>query len=341
MRDPRRPGLHTTAFVLTCLLLLLTGCSGRSGAPSPTEPRTSVAELDGRIGAFALTGADGLTAAADSGLDVTLTTYPTDAASVHILRERDIAILDSTVQRLIYSRMCSGGTRACRPPTDPEWAETLDEVRSHVQSVGTDAQLAGFYLLDDYRAGLAPLLREVRRLLIDLAPDRPTVCGFSLNLAQGNRTPKLAPFERALRNYSPEWCDDILIYSYVPGSTTLRTGVVDWEMTLTLRPALDRLRKAGWDSSRSRLLGTPQAVGYSPRYTVGSRRITPEYRVAPSRADLAAQVRAFCAAGASAIIAYAWDDGSTGVVEELHNSPELRESLTSAARACLPTASPR
>ncbi len=341
MHDPRRHEPRVTAVVLTCLLLFVAACSEGTKSPSPTTSTTPVAQLDGRIGAFALAGADGLTAAADAGLDLTLTTYPSDQASARTLRQRDIAILDSTVQRLIYSRMCSGSTRACRPPTSPEWAGTLDEVRSHVESVGADPQLAGFYLLDDYRAGAAPLLREVRQLLAELAPGRPTVCGFSLNLAQGNRTPKLAAFDRALSNYSPQWCDDVLIYSYVPGSTTPRTGIVDWDMSLTLEPALDRLRKAGWDSSRSRLLGTPQAVGYNPRYTIGSRRITPEYRVAPSGADMAAQVRAFCAAGASAIIAYAWDDGSTGVVDELHNSPELREALTSAGRACLPAAPPR
>jgi hypothetical protein len=142
-------------------------------------------------------------------------------------------------------------------------------------------------------------------------------------------------FKRALQNYSPSWCDAVMVYSYAPAGTAPpdSRASYDWAMSRTLPEALSALRAKGWQPSRSPLIGVPQAFGYAPRIPPGTSS-QPQYRSAPSSSELTAQVVAFCRAGAIAIVGYAWNDGAVGRVTELNNSVALQLGLLAGAQQC-------
>ncbi len=75
------------------------------------------------------------------------------------------------------------------------------------------------------------------------------------------------------------------------------------------------------DPAQQPLIGIPQAFGSGDGLT-------------PTDADVATQTAAYCAAGATTILFYAWNDSSQGPKFELFNSPNLRSGAAAGLAAC-------
>ncbi|MGI8761859.1 MAG: hypothetical protein ACR2LF_11320 [Jatrophihabitantaceae bacterium] len=290
-----------------------------------------------RSGAYALSDADGVGPAAAAGIRFTLTTFrgphaPLTAA----LAAHGMSLLDSYPEHALYRSECPEGRGSCAPLSAAARGRLLGDISRHVQAARSDPTVSGYYLSDDYYADFRSELADVYRTIRQLDRTKPTVCGIELPLAY---TPAhhSAPvidrtvFAQASVNYSPRWCNAVLIYAYGPFTASLFGSTVEWDMSSTLPQALALLRAKGWDSATQPLIGTPQAFGYAPAVANGRR---PQFVRAPTAAQLATQVAAFCRFGARSILAYAWRDGARGNVTELSSSPVLRSGLAAGVRVC-------
>jgi hypothetical protein len=120
-------------------------------------------------------------------------------------------------------------------------------------------------------------------------------------------------------NFSRSGCDAIALYPYArSGDADVE---VDWSMAELLPYMLGRLREQGWDPLEQPLIGIPQAFGPADGGQV-------------SEASIAAQTMAYCAAGASTIVFYAWNDSFGGPKAELFNAPALRAGAARGLEGC-------
>ena len=357
----RRRGFARRVLAIATAALVCASClSGAGPAPPPaTTPRppgtvssstrpsidtttspTAIEQLSGTLGAFGLRRVMDVDLAKAAGVQVLVTPH---GPALDELSSAAVAaglkLVDSQIQQMLYHAVCPTGPQSCHPLDGPSRAALLEAVRTHATMARKDRNVIAYYLLDDNWTSFRDLLADIGRTLKATSPGTPTVCGLALSVldrraGSAARSRANAAFDSVLRNYSPQWCDAVLIYAYGPSGRSVTAQDVDWTMSTTLPWALTRLRKSGWDASVSPLIGAPQAFSFNPRTTRGGQSIPPEYHVGPTPHQLTAQVRAFCAAGAQAIIAYAWDDGSSGVVTELSSSPELRLALRDGVAWC-------
>jgi hypothetical protein len=77
----------------------------------------------------------------------------------------------------------------------------------------------------------------------------------------------------------------------------------------------------GWDPTTEPLIGIPQAFRFGQAD-------------GPTQADLAAQATAYCAAGASSIVLYAWDDTQAQPKAELFDAGDLQQGAAQGIAAC-------
>jgi hypothetical protein len=183
--------------------------------------------------------------------------------------------------------------------------------------------VVAYWVLDDDPGDVRPALELIHRLvqaedLLDRQA-RPTVCGFGGDLDEPGRTSAQtrAAFDRAIRNFTPTGCDAVALYPY----RRQAAASADFSMRDLLPYMLQRLQERGWDSATQPLLGIPQAFGFGAAPP-------------PRAADVVAQTTAYCAAGASAILFYAWNDTDPGPKTQLFNSAPLRQAARSALYAC-------
>lgn len=221
---------------------------------------------------------------------------------------------------------------SCKKKTSPcftaqEEAPVLSKVQSYLASVKNDDLLVAFYALDDYPGNIADLLIKIHDLVAasnGAAPwARPTVCGFGADLdfrdTRGWHRSR-AVIEHAAINYRPEACDVVSVYAYGPSRTSPTD--VDWSMT-RLMPDVERILGArGWQSSQP-LIGTPMAFAYL-KYGW----------IAPTADDLRSQTAAFCNAGATSLMPYAWDDSYSGPKLELGNDPDMQRGFAAGISDC-------
>jgi hypothetical protein len=87
---------------------------------------------------------------------------------------------------------------------------------------------------------------------------------------------------------------------------------------------LHRLQAHGWDPAQQPLIGVPQTF----RFASATR---------PSATDVAIQTAAYCAAGASTVIFYAWNDSYSGPKAQLFNTLDLRAGAAAGLDQCRAT----
>lgn len=332
-----------TWFLIMVLLGAVgTACGGRSPTPRPSAVSTPGSPLEHRLGSYAIGPDPGqLSRAVQAGVTLVLgQTTRFSPVYWQTLERTGTKIIDTTPQQLIYQAMCPRGPTSCHVLSDSEQLALIAAVRQHAAAMRMHRSVIGYYILDDYWTNMATVLPRVYTALHSVDPQRPTFCALSLPiapLAGGSAvTSSLIKFRVALHNYSPLWCKAVMIYSYVPGAphAVASSSGYDWSMESTLPKALAELRGLGWDPRSEPLVGVPQAFGYLPRTATRTSRVPVEYRPPPTGAELTTQVRSFCANGASAIVAYAWDDGAYGRTVELSSSEALRSALRQGVAAC-------
>lgn len=326
-------------LLIVLLSIVVVACTTPPDAHSPTE-KVDYNRLKHKTGVYALSSV-GSRIPSELSLDYLLMPYqPAANHTRRTLSRGGVRVIDSWIQQAIYSTYCRRGPHSCQEPNDETLHLMLSRIRAHLIRNRLSTTVSAYYLTDDFRISLRHILPSVRKLIRVEAPRAPTVCGFPLPLGgagatSGAQQHAVAYFGRALVNYSPRWCDSVALYSYGPTTTRPNRSAIDWSMNSTLPIALGMLEARGWSHTPHSLIGVPQAFGYWPRTIVRGRRLaTPQYLRLPSPGELVRQIRSFCAHGAGSIVAYVWNDGSSGDVMELSNSEMLREAFSEGIRVC-------
>src|SRR5450631_3136302 len=228
-------GIAVTIIGVLTLKLSLAVTSTSNPAPSPSVGRTRVSPtqklaglsfdaLLNKSGVYGLGNVSDVPLAASSGIQLTLTPYKGASDPLtKAIAARNMYIVDSYPEGLLYARECPGGNNSCLPLSAPEKQNLFDDIKTHVQQTKDDPQVAAYYLLDDYWGDFSGDLHSVYQAIRSVDTRKPTVCAFSLDLGF---TPTLSQsmvtnyraFQLELTNYSPEWCNVVAIYSYGPNS---------------------------------------------------------------------------------------------------------------------------
>jgi len=268
-----------------------------------------------------------------AGLGVTLPLLNHDTLSTSyrdMIRRSGLHYIDMAVWRLIQKYIPASCQTTVRPCSlsEQQRAELLANVKAHVTAVAADATIAAFYILDDYPGNIRGLLASVHDVIAQSpainGAIRPTVCALTAALdyrdATGTWHRSRTAFHTALLNYSPAGCDGVSIYSYAPQDAAPIN--VDWSMTQLLPDVQHALTGAGWKASAP-FIGTPMAFSAPSHRTFG-----------PNASQLREQIKAFCAAGASAIMPFAWDSSYKGPEPVLGNNAELQKGFTAGVSDC-------
>lgn len=338
-RRRRNPGHVRLPAIILTLLLGLASCTA-GGGPRPTlEPASStrVPDLTHVAGAFGVNDFRDLGLARSIGVTLVMANYSPEHQDFNRVAEaQGIHLLDTWVQKQLYQAYCPRGLSACHG-LDPVQRQTLlTAVRDHVALSARSPSVAGYYLTDDYVIDMSDTLPAIADIIRDIT-ERPTVCGLAMPLASPAADATTPPRSvlRSLTNYSPDWCQAILLYSYGPITSYRTQTSVDQSMETVLPPTLQALVARGWDPGENPLIGGPQAFGFNPRVSAPGRPLSsPEWATVPTQAELQTQIESFCRLGATSIIAYAWQDGSTGDVSELADDPSLQAGFIAGLNSC-------
>ena len=297
-----------------------------------------------RSGVYNLTRAADVPAAKATGVSLVLARHAgASGALTQALTSNGMKYIDTSLQSLLYRAYCPRGLGSCKALTYTAKTKLISDVKSHVKAVRNTGTVAAYYILDDYYSDMGPGLDAVYKAIRSLDAATPTMCAFYQDLAYKDRAGNLIvpkkQFPRALRNYSSSWCNAVGIYAYAPSFSSASAPprpTVEWDMHSVLPWAVNTLKSKGFDPTKQMLVGMPGAFGYEPRLAKpgGANFALPQWRYAPSTTQLAAQITAYCAAGAWAILPYVWDDLSPGTPRQLHNSSALRAGLSQGVSTC-------
>lgn len=319
-------------LVLTVIALMITGLLCARQAPSPPAA-AEITPIKHTLGLYGLRGPESV-AAARRTLPATVAIG--DARAINgVQHTKDhINVIDISPQKIIYRAMCPSGPKSCHHLSNAEMKTLKRKIRQAVRQNFGDPSVIGYYLVDDYWFDMSEEIRAASHVIRALSPKTVLTCAFGLNVATTRMQNVGHKFSSKLVNYSPSWCDAIVIYSYSPPSDQPIDGHINWNMSSTLQLALTSLREHGWTPANGLLIGTPQAFNFNPRITRSPGPTGQEFRAVTGPMSLRTQVTAFCQAGAQSIIAYTWENKSPGEVTVLSNDPGLRKGLREGMSNC-------
>lgn len=333
--------MFQVGLLISAMALL---CSCSTGSPTPTKPKHAVdySGLIHKVGVYYVgPNTDQLRIASRLGLGLIVgSPVSPNAGYQQILHASGMRVIDSTPARMIYQAFCPSAPDKCARPSGTRLVDLRRQLAKYVRSRRSNSTVAGYYILDDYVPNIDDVLASVYQAMRAADPARPLVCAFSIPVIQVNADAVAVAKEdsltaRHLQNYSPKWCDAVMIFSYAPGSVTPRhDGPYDWAMTKTLPTGLSILRSKGWRQSTSPLIGVPQTFQFWPRRPGPKWVQRVQYREGPTETELTAQVVAFCRAGATSIVAYAWRTTAQKTTRGLVNSSAFQLGLLSGAQQC-------
>lgn len=326
---------------LVSVMALVCACSS---GERPTKHKISVnySGLTHQIGAYGV-GSDPQQLYRASSLGIGLIVGPPQTSQPEYqqaLRATGMRVIDNTPMRMIYKAMCPTGVPRCARPREDKLAQLRRTLANYVRSTRALHTIAGYYILDDYVPNIDFILASVYQAMRNADPTTPLVCAFAVPVMQANADAAsvasvVSVVRRNLQNYSPKWCDAVMLFSYAPPNTTpQRRGPYDWRMRKTLPAALRILRSKGWQQSSSALIGVPQAFEFWPRLPGHGTSKPLQYREGPNATELTTQVAAFCRAGATAIVAYTWRAAIQSTVFALYNRSAFRLGLLAGAQQC-------
>lgn len=271
---------------------------------------------------------------ANQSLGATIAVGNPDRIASSRRQQSPVKIIDSTPQKMLYRAMCPNGPRSCHHLSSNQMTRIKQRIVASVQKNIDNPAVLGYYLLDDYWFDMSAELKVISQAIKRIKPRATLLCAFGLNIATSEESTSVDRFRNKLVNYSPQWCNAVSIYSYSRSYSYPLRSSSDWSMSSTLELALHDLRNRGWRPTNGLLVGTPQAFNFNPRINRSTNARELEYRAVTTQQTLRTQVTAFCRAGAQAIIAYTWENGSPGRVAVLSNDPGLRKGLRQGMRNC-------
>ncbi|MBV9358900.1 MAG: hypothetical protein JO023_25620 [Chloroflexi bacterium] len=250
-----------------------------------------------------------------------------DSAVFQAAADQDLGLVDTYLWGRIDAA-CGGDldTHTCHLDDD-QLASIEQSARHHLQITRQDDGVLAYWILDDYPGDVRPALELLHRVvteenLVDREP-RATVCGFGGELDDRRRpvATTRAAFNTALRNFSPTACDAVALYPYGNLKATGDASNIDWSMKALLPYMLGQLRERGWDPKHQPLIGIPQTF-------------RPTGHQAPTSNAVATQAEAYCDAGASTILFFAWHNTLDDSLAELFNTSDLRQGAAEGISGC-------
>ncbi len=265
---------------------------------------------------------------------------PTDTYTQALI-DNHMQLLDSFYEDTLYNTECPyiNGARVCTPLNSTQVSSLINAVEAHTQLVKNSPAVGGYYLLDDYPGNIRDGLAWVNYAIRQVDTVKPTVCAFERTLTPSPSTGANGhySFDTVLTNFFSSWCNSVALYSYSPtyNSPPPSNATIDWSMSTSLPTAITKLQNAGFNFSQETLIGIPQTFQFNPRYNDSGAL---EYRINPTRAQIASQMQGFCKNGATTIVAFAWNDGSTSPlpdgVHELFNNFDMRQGFRDGLTNC-------
>jgi hypothetical protein len=293
-----------------------------------------------------------LQVASSIGLSFTYVDYTTNSTFVNALHQYHMTYVDYTPWRYIYDAMRNScpniststfsvpdtavsGNNACTMSASAQ--NTLySEMQSHLDTVGSNPDISGMWLLDDWYGNMLPQLEHIHSMVqasnLKYHVNRPTMCGFSgtldyKNPNTGTTFPQTAHqyFDRALNNYSPQSCDIVspYVYGVLPYQDT--TGS-DWAMTNLMPYVISSFEAKGWNPNKAYMVF--MAHTYSD-----SANATGWHIALPTASEVETQVSGACRGGAVGIMPFDWDYKQDGT-QRLYNTAQLRQGYAAGIQDC-------
>lgn len=294
--------------------------------------------LAGRVGPYG-----GILNVADAqrmtGDGLTLTVLSNTAAPVlEALRNGGATYIDVTLWELIHSRcvaQTAGRDRRACVLTRGDSDAIVQEASAHVRKMESDPGLAGFWILDDYPGGdvsstLVRLREVVSRSNQTSGFRRATICGVGGSLdakASASASTFVANhgyFDRAVANISPDACDIVAPYFYGTAASN-DPDLIDWSMRDLLPYFRRKLESRGFDPSAAIILPVVHAFSFKSD-------MSPTFYVMPRPDDVAAQMKAYCEAGALGTLFFTW--ASRDADQSYSNNPAIRAGVEQGRRQC-------
>lgn len=293
-------GRSSTAPKLLLIVVLAASCLVGAATSCSNPPEIKAHGLQNRLGVF---GPANTTPDAALGIGVSLVVGNATARPRPRLPQIDM--IDDSPQKTLYRYACGRFQRSCRLHPRPPVPELVSSIRESALEALDKRTVVAWYLTDDDWSDFSGLLPIVRQTLSSVDPEIPTICAFRLPMVTlssdtASRARAVSIFRGSLRNFSKDWCDAVLLYSYAPKGYSGSSQNVDWSMGMTLPEAVRSLKERGWDPMTMPLIGAPQAFGRD-----GKSRAR---RIAPSASQFKLQIESFCRFGAESIIPYTWND---------------------------------
>ena len=298
-------------------------------------------KIYGQGGAYFLSSAQNVNDMADQGM---LLHVAKASGAVHdALVARNGKIIDLTIANLLQNTLCPNPTTTACSFSAANEQTFLNAVSQYLNTAASDPAIAGYWVLDDYFGiDVRSTLTKVHQLIATSNAanglSRPAVCGFSTNLefdvaTKGhNAAAVAASVTPTLSNFTTAGCDFVTLYAYAPSTdVTMTADRVDWSMSTLLPQVFSILQSEGWDISQQPLIAMPQTFDM-PVSSNG-------YYVLPSYQNVLTQATAFCNAGATAYIPFAWDTSASGDPtlansKEPANNATLKQAAIDSFHAC-------
>lgn len=308
-----------------CALVL--ACGSTSIASENTLLPASAAtfshwpHVSGRVGSYDIQTTGEVSDMAADGLTLLLKSSSTQPPMANIAQTAGVRLIDDYPWSLVNSYGCHDffakiSTSCQISDATADWI--ISKLQAHLDVEKSNKNVVAYWFLDDYPGGdISSLLQRMHDVLAAANSDpsssfpRPAICGFGGRILPLGYTrisgsdQLLSYFRKSITNFRPSYCDMVALYPYAVNTGTAPNDPshFDWSMTYLLPTMFRDLREHGWDVSAEPLVGFAQAFGYL------------QY-VAPTGADLSAQMAAYCKAGAVALMVYSWDDGYPSVNPE-------------------------
>ena len=298
-------------------------------------------QIYGKAGPYSISKVNELDDIGAAGFNLSVMGYtPPGSAWYQKILSNNIKYFDKYPWYAIYN-VCHTRAAPC-VLSATEMQSILTQVQTHLTAVSQDANIVGFWVLDDYPGDIHTILEQIHAAVVEANKTsifpRATACGFGgrldikKNITDANFMPISsgtdAGFDTTLVNFTPNACDIISPYPYGRTSTD-NPDLVDWSMSSLLPRYKQMFKNHGWDQMQQPLLPLAHTFGFN-----AGTATSPSYYTTPRQSDVTAQVQAYCQAGAIGMMAYAWDDSGTGPKKELFNSPEMVAGLKDGIASC-------
>jgi hypothetical protein len=290
------------------------------------------------FGAYRIASAASADSAAQAGMTTTLIGSASAALSASFTKDHIKYIVGQPANLIVATYQADCGTTPNCVMTAAQNQALYTQLEQEIVATRSDPNVLGYYILDDSPGNIHDTLIGANAIIkqYGVSPSGtvlPSFCVFGANLdyklatMQQQFTPNHGFFDTQISNYSPQACDNIMIYIYAAGPyprVSVTESNYDWNMTNLLPYIYSQFQARGWNGDKSGLTAVPDA------FSDGTEALFPT----PTAHAITTQVSAFCNAGFGSIMAFLWDPLQFSGSQSLGNNPTLLTGLQAAHSTC-------